>query len=135
MQNPWAQSVRDKAAYRARKEEEARLVKRRSTIQWLFWPTLIFSLCGFAIYKSNEDRDRNNQAVQAKYSKWLAYRDTNCTVAEKAHGISVQSGKFATKDNATVYACTDGVKYIISESSEQDIRRGIGQLDAIPDIK
>lgn len=135
MQDPWAQSARDKAAHQARKEEAVRLAKRKSTIQWILWPTVVIGTCWFFINGSNEAAERRNQAVQAKYSKWLAFRDTNCKVAEKAHGISVQSGKFASKDNATVYACNDGVKYVISESAEYDIRRGEGQLGHIPDIK
>jgi hypothetical protein len=140
LQQSASQSSQDRAAYKANRSQyqlerdhaEAVVFVSKS----IAWFVGISLLVGFFWYMSDQDAKRAaeyDKLVQAKYAKWITYRDQNCESFEKLFGVVVRDGKFSSNDNATKYSCKNGMIYTISENAELAINRNDGNLDHIPD--
>jgi hypothetical protein len=88
----------------------------------------------FMLYCDSKNSDEYDILVQQKYSKWINYKDLNCKVVEHMMGLSMNSGKYTSNDNATVYDCKNGIRYVVSELAENRIKNHQhGDLSFIPD--
>ena len=88
---------------------------------WKIMTPILATLLVMAAYSIDSDKKKtDNEKVIAtqKWNEWVSYRDKNCHVSEKLYGLSMTSGKFHQDDNATVYECNDGVKYVVAQSIE-----------------
>lgn len=136
--SPMEQSARDKAAYRMRKADEAekaRNDKRKTKGKIALWVAVLVG--GWLLIDHIDDKQAAayDAQVQAKYAKWVAFREANCKVSEKVYGLSMTSGKFSSNDNAVVYECKDGIKYMMSQKVEEAIKAGHGNVSFIPEVK
>jgi hypothetical protein len=93
-----------------------------------FWAS-IFCGIAYCIHDDNVQSAILEKQARKEWSDWVVYRDANCRVVEKMYGFSESSGKFHQDDNATVYDC-GGMKYVVSESVEDDGNSGTLRSDA-----
>ena len=143
--SPSEQSTRDKAAHQKRMQpyydliaQEHREAMRKFWLSCLMWVAIIGVVgYGLKVWIDNEmiAANERNKVVQAKYAKWLAYRNANCKLAERMYGLATQNGKFHGSDNATVWKCNNGMQYVISENAENAIKRNQGSMGHIPNVQ
>lgn len=117
-------------------EREAIRVSRRN--KKLFWVFVIIGLVGWFIHtfqSSVAEHDAQQAVAMAKWNKWVKYRDANCKQVEQMKGLVVGQGKFATVDNATVWECNSGMRYLVADSTESNVMDNRGQVQFIPDVK
>lgn len=104
---------------------------------WWVWAALIVCFGTFpaivmmVVIPGEARRAAHNQVVQAKYQKWLAYRDTHCNVSKISSGKRVVAGK-QNPDNILHYVCTDNTQRQVSMLGEADILAQRGELADIP---
>lgn len=136
--SPMEQSARDKAAYRIRKAEEqanAKIAKWMYMSKWILFLAVLVGAWIWIDHIHDTQEAAYNAEVEAKYAKWTAFRDANCKVVEKVYGLSMTSGKFSSNDNAVVYECNNGIKYMMSQAAEQAVKAGRGNASFIPEVK
>lgn len=56
--------------------------------------------------------------MQAKYDKWINYRNKNCQLTEQIFGMKTGSGKFTQNINANSYQCKNGMKYTLDVNKD-----------------
>ncbi len=122
-------------AIKAAEREAIRTARRNKKLFWVF--IIVGGIGGLIhlVQESNKEKDAEQAITMAKWNKWVAYRDANCKQVEQMKGLVVGQGKFATVDNATVWECTSGMRYLISENVEWRIRNYQGNSSFIPDVK
>jgi hypothetical protein len=130
------QSRRDKEKFQSIIAAKNKAENRLFWLKCAGWALAVAAMVGgcsamFAV--DNRLAEERDAVVQAKYAKWVAYRDANCKVVEKLYGLSMASGKFSSNDNAVVYDC-NGVKYMMSARAEENIKKHEGDEDFIPEV-
>lgn len=116
---------------RQARNEQAKKNARNSKISWIVGIVLLGLFLTYMTHVDNVRQEEESALINAKWNKWVAYRDLNCKVTEKLYGMPMQSGKSSYVDNATVYVCKDSMKYVVSQSVEE--KRN--SLDSIPEVK
>lgn len=122
---------------RALKEAELEAKRKSARDRDAFWCVVIIlglGLGAYTLYTENQKDNAYADAVATKWSNWVAYRDVNCKPVEQMFGLVVGQGKFQSIDNATVYECNSGMRYLISKNAEASILAKRGKLEFIPDV-
>ena len=130
------QSAHDKAQYERIVSAQRSAENRLFWLKCARWALGIAAMMGGCVaIKAHDDRvaAENDALAQAKYAKWVAYRDANCKTIEKVYGLSMTSGKFSSNDNTVVYDC-NGVKYMMSARAEENIKQRQGNVEFIPNV-
>lgn len=95
-------------------ESERLRAERRMEWGAVWFILLLFVIFGFfATRHDNEREEADNKVMQAKYDKWVAYRNKNCKLTEQLFGVKIGSGKFSRSTNANSYECKNGMKYTV----------------------
>lgn len=114
--------------------EAKRIAARDKNTFWVIIIVLGLGMVSYVRYTEHQKEVIKDNLVSTKWAKWVAYRDANCKPVEQMFGLVVGHGKFQSVDNATVYECTSGMRYLISRNAEQNILACRGDPAYIPDV-
>lgn len=113
-------------------ESERLRAQTRGECGAFFFILLAFLIvCVIANQYDSENFEEENKVMQAKYDKWVAYREKNCKLKEQLFGIRVGEGKFSHTANANSYECNNGMKYTIETAHDT----GKILTHNVPDVK